>query len=57
MFVFVQVSSMKIRRPAATLFWCRFHCAPTRDVSAILLAGAQTFFGFAGNRVGDSRGS
>jgi hypothetical protein len=30
---------------------------PTRDVSAILFAGAQTFLGSSGNRAGDSRGS
>src|SRR5471030_2205071 len=34
MLVFAQVSSMKINRPAATLFWCCFHCRRRRATSA-----------------------
>src|SRR5882757_7494655 len=34
MLVFAQVSSMKINRPAPTLFWCCFHCRRRRATSA-----------------------
>jgi hypothetical protein len=42
MFVFAQVSSMKINHPAAAFFWCRFHCRRRRATSARFRSLART---------------
>jgi hypothetical protein len=44
MLVFAQVSSMKISRPAVTLFWCRRHCSRRRATSARSCSLARRLF-------------